>query len=398
MFPSSVIIQPDFDTKPNLLWKYKTNGPIVGSPVIDNETVFVGSLDSSLYSLNLLTGALKWKLPTNGSIRSSVCATKAALLLLSTDGLLYRIEKDSGKVSGYFKTMNGIMGDPQSDYADYFTSTPVMVDSTIYFGSGDAVYAVSFIDGYLRWSFKTGGAVHTTPAINRNLLVAGSFDGYIYAIDVKTGLLVWKFKTTGNFSFPKGEVMGNPVVASDMVFAGARDYNFYAVDVRGGFANWIKQMKMGWALPATVNDTVIYVGSSDDRTLFAFNIRTGKEEWKSDVGFNVMGGCSIGDSMGYFGTLSGKVIAINLRKGKIVWTIESESYKLNHYTYLKPDDSYRNDMGKIVKTPADMLKMYEKLGGIFGKPAKSGDYMVVAGYDGWIYCYSRIAPPVKSTK
>lgn len=378
----------DIAEKPTLLWKFKANGPIVGSPVIDNEKVFIGSLDSTLYALDLSTGNVKWKFPTGGAIRSTVCIREKALYLLNSSGLLLLLDRDSGKVAGFFQTMTGYIGDRQNDYADYFTSTPVIVDSTIYFGCGEDIYAISIVDGYIKWTYKTGGLVHTTPAISKNRLYAGSFDGNLYSIDLTTGNLVWKFKTTGKYSFPKGEVTGNPVLARGMVFAGARDYNLYAIDARGGYCNWMKQFPLGWGLPVTVNDSVIYVGTSDDRALFAFDIRTGNEVWKAAADFNIFGGCAIGKNIGYFCTLAGKVHGIDLKTGKIIWTIETDSYKANHLSWLNPDDSYRNDIGKLINTPLDMLKMYGQLGAIFGTPAIAGDRIVVAGYDGWIYCFS----------
>jgi outer membrane protein assembly factor BamB len=310
------------------------------------------------------------------------------LFFLNSAGLLYLVENDSGKVLGFFQTSNGYIGDQQQDFADYFHSTPVIVDSTIYFGSGGDIYAVNINDGYLNWKFSTGAAVHTKPAIFRNRLYAGSFDGCLYSIDRNTGNLIWKFKSTGNYAFPKGEFMGAPVVAGGMVFAGSRDYNLYAVDTKGGYCNWMKPFEKGWGLPVTANDSVIYVGTSDDKTLFAYAIRTGKEVWKTDAGFNIFSGLAIGKNVGYLCTLAGKVHGIDLKSGRIIWTIELESYKANHLTYLKADDTYRDDLDKLIKTPLDMVSMYAKLGGIFGPPAIDGDHLVVAGYDGWIYCFS----------
>ena len=388
-FMSAPVIEPaDFQTKPSLLWKFKANGPIVGSPIIDNGTVFIGSLDSSLYALDLATGKEKWKQQTRGPIRSSVCVSQSGLFLLGSDGFLFKLDKDSGKVLGYYQTMNGYMGDRQHDFADYFTSTPVIKDSTIYFASGEYIYAISTTQGYLNWTFKAGDLVHTRPAIAQNWLYAGSFDGNLYAIDIRTGNLTWKFKTTGKYSFPKGEVTGNPVVAGGMVIAGARDNNLYSIDLRGGYCNWMKQFPAGWALPITVNDSVIYVGTSDDRSFFAFDIRTGNQLWRAPVGFNIFGGCAVARKTGYIATLAGKVHGINLTTGQIIWTIELDSYKKNHLSWLKPNDSYRDDIGKLITTPLTMLVMYEQLGGIFGTPAQVGDHLVVAGYDGWVYCFS----------
>jgi outer membrane protein assembly factor BamB len=377
----------DIDHKPGLLWKLKANGPVVASPVIGDTVAYIGSLDSTLYAVDLLTGKVKWALHLGGAIRSSVCHDNERVYQLCSDGFLYRIKKDSGNVDGYFRTMNGYMGERQNDFADYYHSSPVMVGSTIFFGAGESIYAINVNDGNPVWIVKTGGLVHTTPAISAGRLFAGSFDGYLYSIDITTGNVGWKFKTTGIMNFPSGEVTGNPVVSNGIVFASARDNNLYAIDVNGGYAHWLKNFPKGWALPVTVNDSAIYVGTSDDRTLFAYDIVSGRELWQTKVGFNILGGCAIGDKQGYFGTLAGKVHAVDLTTGKIEWTLEQDSYKANHLSWLKEDDTYRDDIGKLIKNPADVLKLYTQLGGIFSTPAKQGDIVVVGGYDGWVYCY-----------
>jgi outer membrane protein assembly factor BamB len=385
--PAPVPVQADMLTKPALLWKFRTNGSVVASPVIADSLVYITSTDSTLYALDLASGKVKWKLPTGGPIRSSVCLAFGRLFMLGGEGILYSMDKDSGRVYGYFRALSGYMGERQNDYADYFQCTPVIVDTTIYFASGGAVYALSIRDGNLKWTYQTGDVIHAKVAIANGRVYAGSFDGNLYSIDQHTGNLAWKFKTTGNSLFPKGEVMGTPVIAGGMVMAGARDYHLYAIDARGGYCNWLKQFPKGWALPVTPNDSVVYVGTSDDRQLFALNVFTGQEVWKADVGFNILGGCAIGTKTGYFGTLSGKVHGIDLTNGKILWTIDLDNYTANHLKWLKPDDTYRDDIGKLVRTPLDILAMYRQLGGIFSTPAHSGNNLVVAGYDGWVYCF-----------
>jgi outer membrane protein assembly factor BamB len=45
-------------------------------------------------------------------------------------------------------------------------STPALSNGILYFGSGDgAFYAVDASTGKERWHFKTGGAVHSSPAL-----------------------------------------------------------------------------------------------------------------------------------------------------------------------------------------------------------------------------------------
>jgi outer membrane protein assembly factor BamB len=387
LFSQDFTHRPDMDSVPGLLWKMKTNGPIVATPVINDQTVFVGSLDSNLYAFDLQTGKLRWSFPTVGPVRSSVCMLNDRLYLLGTDGILYRMDQDSGRIDGVFQTATGFLGDHQNDHYDYYTSTPVVADSTIYFGAGDRIYAVSVTNGYIRWTYKTDGPVHTTPAVSFGWVYAGSFDGHLYAINARTGNLAWKFKTTGRYSYPKGEVTGHPVAAGGVILFGARDNNLYAVNAVTGSCNWIKQFSYGWGLTLTLNDSVVYVGTTEDRTLFALDIRSGREVWKMKTGFNVMGGLALGNNYGYFGTQLGKLIALDLRDGKAKWITNLESHVENHDIWLNSDGSFRDDVGSRLRTPLDILGLYQDMGAIFSTPVLAGDKLIVAGYDGWVYCY-----------
>ena len=97
----------------------------------------------------------------------------------------------------------------------------------------------------IKWMFKTGGVVHTKPAISDNKLFFGSFDGYVYALNLKNGEQIWKFKTVGHRYFPSGEVQGSPSVFKNLVFIGARDYNVYALDQEKGYCHWNKSFSRG---------------------------------------------------------------------------------------------------------------------------------------------------------
>jgi outer membrane protein assembly factor BamB len=44
---------------------------------------------------------------------------------------------------------------------------------------------------YLKWRFKTGNKVRSTPVISGNLLVVGSDDGQVYCLDATSGKLQW---------------------------------------------------------------------------------------------------------------------------------------------------------------------------------------------------------------
>ncbi len=380
----------DFENIPSIEWKFKTNGPFFSSPVISGNIVYAGSLDSTLYAVDIPTGKLKWKFKTGGEIRSTVCLYGEYVLLYSGDATLYSIDKNSGKVVWTFKTKGGILGDRRYDFADYFQSSPVVHNGKIFFGAGDSrIYALDVKNGALIWSFKTNGIIHTTPVIYKDRLFIGSFDGNLYALGQERGDLLWKFKTAGHRYFPDGEVQGSPVVANDLVYFGARDYNLYAIDAMHGYAHWNKAFPFGWAMAVTPRDSVIYVGTSDDRVLISMDSRSGTELWRTDVKFNIFGPCMLSRNMAFVGTLMGKLFGIDLREGKIKWVFTTENYQKNHLKYFKPDDSFRDDITSFIKTPADFIGMEYNVGAIFSTPAITGDRILFTSSDRTIYCLKK---------
>jgi outer membrane protein assembly factor BamB len=75
----------------------------------------------------------------------------------------------------------------------------------------------------LRWSFKTGDSVISSPVIDSDgFIYFGSWDGHLYALR-PDGQLQWKFKTGGS-------VDSSPSVDSDgTIYVGSSDKCVYAI-------------------------------------------------------------------------------------------------------------------------------------------------------------------------
>lgn len=377
-----------FAKAPQQEWKFSTNGPITSAPVIDGINVYVTSYDSSVYCLNKENGGLIWKYKTNGYVASTPLLYDGVVIVYSGDGVLYGIDKKSGKVKWRFRTMAGALPDRKYDWADYYQSSPIQHEGQIYFGSGDGrVYAVDALTGTLTWFFKTEDIIHTSPAIANGVLYVGSFDGHLYALNKNSGNLIWKFKTTGQRYFPRGEVNGSPVVHNGLVYFGSRDFNFYALDAKLGFCHWLKSFPRGWSLPVTPNDSIIYLGTSDDRVLLAMDAGNGTEKWRTNLNFNIFGGMAIAHKIGVVGTLNGRLYAIDLNDGKVLWSLATASHNANRLKYFKEDGSYRDDIQTIIKLGDDFLKLYRDLGGIFSRPVVEGKQLLFTSYDGTVYSF-----------
>ncbi len=377
---------PDFKELPKTKWQFRTGASLYSSPVVSKGIVYIGGLDSILYALDLNSGKEKWRFRTKGEIRSNVCISGDHLYLNGGDGVLYALNNLTGEV--YWRFLTG--DEKKYDFADYFQSTPILKNGILYFGSGDGnFYAVNSNSGVLVWKFTTGNIIHTTPAIENNKIFFGSFDGNVYALDILTGKQLWKFKTVGHRYFPKGEVQGSPCAFKGLIFIGARDYNIYALDQDKGYCHWNKSFTRGWGLCNNIHDSILYIGSADERVLISADPETGKEFWNIKMEFLVFGNNAYSDSMMYIGTTNGKLHGISLKSGKKLWSYETDSYQQNRLKYFKPDDSYRDDIYTIIKSNEQFLEAECELGGIFSTPYISEDLIIFSSTNGKVYCLMR---------
>lgn len=379
-------IVSDFDKLPETVWVFKIRQPVFSSPVTDDKMVYFGGLDSTFYALDIKTGKEIWRFKTSGQIRSNACIGDQCLYINGGDGKIYALDRTSGKLIWFFQTE----GELKYDFADYFHSTPVLEKGILYFGSGDGnLYAIDSGTGTKVWAFKAGGIIHTTPAIDNKKIFFGSFDGFVYALDLDKGDLVWKFKTVGHRYFPKGEVQGSPSIFNGMIFIGARDYNVYALDQAKGYCLWNKAFTRGWGLANNVHDSVLYIGSADERALIAADPETGRELWNKKMEFLVFGNNAYSTNMMYVGTTIGKLHGIRLDTGDKVWSFETESYRNSRFKYFKQDDSYRDDIYSIIKSNEQFLEVECELGGIFSTPVIKDNLIIFTSTNGTIYCLKR---------
>jgi eukaryotic-like serine/threonine-protein kinase len=377
-------------TPPGIIWQNNLKTPIYNTPLVIGQTVYVGGLDSTLYALDLATGKVQWNFKTGGDIRSDVISDGQRLYLTTGDGALYCLLTDKPQL--VWKSTSG--KDKKYDlfsFADYFQATPVLAHGNLYFGTGDGkMHAINPQTGALIWSFPTGNVVHGKVAVGDSLVYFGSFDGFVYALDAFSGTLIWKFKSIGHRFFPAGEMQGDALYYDGIVFLAGRDYNLYALDAASGHGHWNKSFEKGWALgKPVVHDSVLYVGTSDDRIQLALDPLDGRIRWQVDAQFNIFGSVAFDDNELYFGTLNGRLKCLDINTGRLKWQIDSESYLQNRSKYLTGDDQYRPDIGTIIRQDADILKMYYDLGAIFSTPILTTEMLLVTSTDGWIRAFQK---------
>ena len=75
----------------------------------------------------------------------------------------------------------------------------------------------------VRWKFKTGGIVRSSPAVAGGVLYAGDTDGKLIAIDTHNGKQLWRFFNGGyglkseNYGYDRRAIIASAVVTGDKV-------------------------------------------------------------------------------------------------------------------------------------------------------------------------------------
>ncbi|MCU0513685.1 MAG: serine/threonine-protein kinase [Anaerolineae bacterium] len=152
-------------------WALRTKRPIYATPFVDQDNVaFIASMDNHVYALDADNGLTIWRLRTGGSVISSPVVDRNLVYFGSTDGKFYAINTQVGKEKWVFEAGKPIVG------------SPVVHEGTVYFGAGNTFYAISAKDGKKRWQFEAGKNITAAPCIAGNLIIFGSHDQYLYAL------------------------------------------------------------------------------------------------------------------------------------------------------------------------------------------------------------------------
>ena len=229
------------------------------------------------------------------------------------------------------------------------TSTPAVSEGTAYFGSNDHfLYAVNLADGTQRWKFKTGSRVTSSPAVYQGRVYVSSFDGNIYAVDAKTGAQAWKFASEGERRFtgkhlhgsdPAAESMpdpfdfylSSPTIAEDTVYVGSGDGNVYALDPASGALRWkFHTGDVVHASPAIANG-LVYIGSWDS-FFYAIDAKSGKERWRFKTGedhkianqVGIQSSATIANGMVFFGCRDSNLYALDAASGAKKWAYSTK--------------------------------------------------------------------------
>lgn len=208
----------------NILWQNKdwSRGEGTTSTFsVSNKTLIASSQWRGLYGNDLKNGELKWHLNDHGiRNRGASAAIHGDLLYIISANSLFIIQPDNGN----------IIVRKAYPFSVDVTSTPLLTDKLIIFGTVDnGLVAVDKETLEYKWNYLTNDAlvytapyirkeastIETSPVLAGNTIYFGASDGAIYGVNKDDGKLVWKH-ATGAPVFGSVAISGNTLVAVDL--------------------------------------------------------------------------------------------------------------------------------------------------------------------------------------
>lgn len=210
--------------------------------------------------------------------------------------------------------------------ADRIFSSPIVSGDLVIIGSLDStLYALDKKTGRVEWRFKTNGAIRSTAAVNKNRVFILSTDGHCYAIDKNSGKEIWSYKTGGEKFYDTWDYFqSSPACDDDAVYFGCGDNYLYALNIETGRLNW--KFKTGGIVHASpaIADKAVLIGSFDGN-FYCINTN-GSLRWKfktigehyfpkGEIQFHA----AIRDSTVYFGARDYNLYALKIKDGTGHW-------------------------------------------------------------------------------
>jgi len=223
-------------------------------------------------------------------------------------------------------------------------TSPVLADGVVYIASLDGhLYAVDQETGKEKWNFKSRMPITSTPAVEGDALYFVSSAGALAALNRSDGKPKWVFAIEFERKFEAKNLHGypspaqtipdawdiytsSPAVANGKVYFGSGDGNVYAVEAATGTLQWKFATKdVVHSSPAVV-DHVVYIGSWDSY-LYALDAETGAEKWSFKTGedpaiHNQVGFQSspaVVDGTVYVGCRDAHLYAVDAATGRKKW-------------------------------------------------------------------------------
>jgi outer membrane protein assembly factor BamB len=309
--PARTQVHPAIRLRPpfRVVWGRKLHGLVEFPAVVWDGVAYVNNSRGWLRALSMRNGRLLWRKRVGRLMASSPTVDPKRRLLVTTSmspGDVKIVSMAHGRVRWRYHTG---LAEP----------SPVIRNGMAYFGATNGnVYALDIDRRRMRWIFRGGAKITSSPALVGNRLYFGDYAGRVFALNARNGRVIWRGSAGSR-------VYGTVAVAGGRVFAPSVFSGLSALSARNGRLLW--RFPVGaylYSSPAVFKHRV-YFGTYAGRVYCAV-ARSGRILWSRPTGGRVSGAVQIVAGVLYAGTLEGRTTAWHWRTGRVLWRFHHARY------------------------------------------------------------------------
>lgn len=278
---------------------------------------------------------------------------------------------------------------------------PLVGDGRVYVANFDGrVAAYDARNGKRLWSTETGVSISGGVGAGDGLVLVGARDGRVLALDPATGKVRWHAQVSS-------EVLSRPRAADGVVVVESGDGNIFGFSVKDGRQLWMVSNTIpsltlrGTASPVLISGAALCGLASGQ--LQVIRIHDGVVLWQATVAVphgsseiqrmvDIDSEPQVRDDIAYVAAYHGRVAAINLASGQVVWERDVASYAglgISDSQVFVTDD--HGDVWALQRSNGATLWRQQKLSyrGVTAPVAFDKHYVVVGDREGYLFWLDR---------
>jgi len=297
------------------------------------------------------------------------------------------------------KVWSRSIGDGQGD--TYKLLVPAVYGEQIYAADVDGlVVSMDRTTGKVNWKQDLDVSISGAVGAGYGLVLVGTLSGDVIALDVSTGEERWRSKVSS-------EVLSAPAINGDIVLVQTQDDRLIALEMDTGAQRWSYESApavltlRGTGAPLLTNQLAI-AGLSTGKVI-ALDTRRGLPVWEQRVAIpqgrselervvDIDGGLLLSGGTLYVGTYQGRAAALDVESGRVLWQRDASTYSgvaLGYGSvYLSLADG---TVESVDERSTTALWRNESLARRqLSAPAVFSSYVVVGDKEGYIHLLSQV--------
>ncbi len=283
-------------------------------------------------------------------------------------------------------------------YQDFKLQPLILGDVVFVAESRGRIASHKVRNGDLLWDRLYDATFSAGMTSSKDNLIVGTDGAEVWAINRDSGDVMWKAQVSS-------ELLSSPVAVDDMVLVHTGDDKLIGINAVTGLRVWVSGNSLptltlrGTSTPVVWNDAVI-TGLANGK-ITAVNVGNGKKLWETVLGaargrtelerlVDLDGRAAIVDDVLYISSYQGKVAALNLQNGQIIWARDLSSFAdiAVHANLLFLHDEFSQVWALDRASGATMWRQDDLHGRKLTSPVVQENYLVVGDYQGYLHWLS----------